>query len=47
MLYLDRAWPNARIQPVYMAGVQQLFAGQTTIDALLKRLDDTYALGAQ
>ena len=47
VLYLDRAWPNARIQPVYMAGVQQLFAGQTTIEALLKRLDDAYALGAQ
>ncbi|MBM3524560.1 MAG: extracellular solute-binding protein [Alphaproteobacteria bacterium] len=47
VLFLDRTWPNARIQPIYMAGVQELFAGQTTIEALLKRLDEAYAAGSQ
>lgn len=47
VMFLDRTWPNAKIQPIYMAGVQELFAGQTTIDALLKRLDEAYAEGAK
>lgn len=46
VLYLDRTWPNGRVQPIYMAGIQELFGGQTTIDALLKRLDEAFATGA-
>jgi raffinose/stachyose/melibiose transport system substrate-binding protein len=46
VLYLDRTWPNGRVQPIYMAGIQELFGGQTTIDALLKRLDEAFASGA-
>ena len=41
--YLDRAWPNSKVQPAYMAGIQELLSNQTSIDALLKRLDDAYA----
>ncbi len=40
--YLDRNWPNSKIQPAYMAGIQELLSNQTTVDALLKRLDDAY-----
>ena len=41
--YLDRDWPSSKIQPIYMSGIQELFSNQTTIDALLKRMDEAYA----
>jgi len=41
--YLDRNWPNSKIQPIYMAGIQELLSNQTSVDALLKRMDDAYS----
>lgn len=32
-------WPNAKVQEVYLKGIQQLFAGQTTIEQLLAEMD--------
>jgi raffinose/stachyose/melibiose transport system substrate-binding protein len=40
--FMDQQWPNAEIQPVHFAVVQELFAGKTTIDEALKKLDEAY-----
>jgi raffinose/stachyose/melibiose transport system substrate-binding protein len=40
--FMDQQWPNAKVQPAHFAGIQELFAGETTIDGLLKSLDEAY-----
>jgi raffinose/stachyose/melibiose transport system substrate-binding protein len=40
--FMDQQWPNAQVQPAHFAGIQDLFAGKTTIDGLLKKLDQAY-----
>ncbi|MFG2091530.1 MULTISPECIES: ABC transporter substrate-binding protein [unclassified Spirillospora] len=40
--FMDQAWPNAEIQPAHFAAVQELLGGKTTVDAALKKLDETY-----
>jgi raffinose/stachyose/melibiose transport system substrate-binding protein len=40
--FMDQQWPNAEVQPVHFAGIQDLFAGKTTVDGLLKQLDVAY-----
>ena len=27
--FMDQEWPNAKVQPVHFAGIQELFAGKT------------------
>ena len=40
--FMDQQWPNAKVQPVHFAGVQELFAGKTDIDGLLPSIDEAY-----
>src|SRR4051794_26490284 len=40
--FMDQQWPNAKVQPAHFAGVQELAAGKTNIDGLLKKLDEAY-----
>lgn len=42
----DHFWPNADVQATHNAVVQQLFTGQTTIDAALQQMDDAFAKGS-
>ena len=40
--FMDQEWPNAKVQPVHFAGIQELFAGKTTIPKMLKSMDEAY-----
>jgi raffinose/stachyose/melibiose transport system substrate-binding protein len=40
--FMDQLWPNAKVQPAHFAGIQELFAGKTDVDGLLKSLDEAY-----
>jgi raffinose/stachyose/melibiose transport system substrate-binding protein len=40
--FMDQEWPNAKVQPVHFAGIQDLVAGKTTVNGLLSRLDQAY-----
>ncbi|MFG3439661.1 extracellular solute-binding protein [Nonomuraea sp. NPDC047897] len=40
--FMDQRWPNAEIQPVHFAVVQELLAGKATIDEALKKMDEAY-----
>lgn len=40
--FMDQAWPNAEVQPAHFAAVQELLGGKTTVNAALKKLDETY-----
>ena len=40
--FMDQQWPNAKVQPVHFAGIQELFAGKTTVPQLLQDLDEAY-----
>src|SRR4051812_7221169 len=40
--FMDQQWPNAKVQPVHFAGVQELAGGKTDINGLLKQLDEAY-----
>jgi raffinose/stachyose/melibiose transport system substrate-binding protein len=44
--YMDQQWPNARVQQVHFAVVQELLGGRTTPAAALKRMDQAYQQGA-
>jgi raffinose/stachyose/melibiose transport system substrate-binding protein len=41
--FMDQQWPNAEVQPAHFAGIQELFAGKTDVDGLLKKLDEAYS----
>ena len=40
--FMDQEWPNAKVQPVHFAGIQELFAGKTTVPKLLEDMDKAY-----
>ncbi|MEV0622271.1 extracellular solute-binding protein [Nonomuraea sp. NPDC050404] len=40
--FMDQRWPNAEVQPVHFAVVQELLAGDSTIDQALKKMDEAY-----
>jgi raffinose/stachyose/melibiose transport system substrate-binding protein len=40
--FMDQQWPNAKVQPVHFAGIQELFAGEKTVPQLLSDLDEAY-----
>ncbi|MFI7446753.1 extracellular solute-binding protein [Nonomuraea sp. NPDC049714] len=40
--FMDQRWPNAEVQPVHFAVVQELLAGKATIDEALKKMDEAY-----
>jgi raffinose/stachyose/melibiose transport system substrate-binding protein len=42
----DAEWPNSRVyEEAYAPGIQGLFTGQTTIDSILKKMDDLWVAG--
>lgn len=43
--FMDQRWPNAEVQPVHFAVVQEVFAGETTIDQALSRMEAAYNQG--
>lgn len=40
--YPDFTWPNPRAQQIHNAGIQELLAGKTTVDDVLRRMDEAY-----
>jgi raffinose/stachyose/melibiose transport system substrate-binding protein len=40
--FMDQNWPNAEVQPVHFAVIQDLLAGKTTVDKGLAKMDQTY-----
>jgi len=40
--FMDQQWPNAKVQPVHFAGIQELFAGKTSISQMLQDMDKAY-----
>lgn len=44
--YMDQQWPNARVQQVHFAAVQELLGGRTTPEDALRRMDEAYAQGS-
>ncbi|WP_336206359.1 extracellular solute-binding protein [Nonomuraea sp. LPB2021202275-12-8] len=40
--FMDQRWPNAEVQPVHFAVIQELLAGDSTIDDALKKMDEAY-----
>ncbi|MEU8108959.1 extracellular solute-binding protein [Nonomuraea muscovyensis] len=40
--FMDQRWPNAEVQPVHFAVVQELLAGKATVDEALKKMDEAY-----
>ncbi|SDJ41876.1 extracellular solute-binding protein [Nonomuraea jiangxiensis] len=40
--FMDQRWPNAEVQPVHFAVIQELLAGDATIDDALKKMDEAY-----
>jgi raffinose/stachyose/melibiose transport system substrate-binding protein len=40
--FMDQEWPNAKVQPVHFAGIQELFAGKTSIPKMLESMDKAY-----
>lgn len=43
--FMNHLWPNAGVQQVFMPFVQELFAGEATIEDGLQRLDRAYQQG--
>jgi raffinose/stachyose/melibiose transport system substrate-binding protein len=43
--FMDQLWPNAEVQQAHFAGVQELFAGDGTIDDILAAMDEAYQKG--
>jgi raffinose/stachyose/melibiose transport system substrate-binding protein len=41
----DQKWPNAEVQQTHFAVIQQVFAGEITIDEALRQMDKTYQQG--
>jgi raffinose/stachyose/melibiose transport system substrate-binding protein len=44
--FMDQLWPNAEVQQIHFAVVQQLFTGEITIDEALTRMDEAYQKGS-
>ncbi|PZG21115.1 ABC transporter substrate-binding protein [Nonomuraea aridisoli] len=40
--FMDQRWPNAEVQPVHFAVIQELLAGESTIDEALRKMDEAY-----
>ncbi|MEU6714565.1 extracellular solute-binding protein [Nonomuraea sp. NPDC046802] len=40
--FMDQRWPNAEVQPVHFAVIQELLAGKSTVDDALKKMDEAY-----
>jgi raffinose/stachyose/melibiose transport system substrate-binding protein len=44
--FMDQLWPNAKVQQTMLAGLQEIFSGQSTPDKLLAAMDADYKAGA-
>jgi raffinose/stachyose/melibiose transport system substrate-binding protein len=44
--FMDQLWPNAEVQQIHFASVQQLFTGEITVGEALKRMDEAYQKGS-
>jgi raffinose/stachyose/melibiose transport system substrate-binding protein len=42
---MHNRWPNARVQQVHLAGIQELLAGTAGIADVLARMDEAYTQG--
>jgi raffinose/stachyose/melibiose transport system substrate-binding protein len=40
--FMDQLWPNAEVQQAHFAGVQEVFAGDATIEEALASMDEAY-----
>ncbi|MDE3722919.1 extracellular solute-binding protein [Nocardiopsis sp. N85] len=40
--FMDQRWPNARVQQTHFNVIQQLFAGDITVEEALAEMDDAY-----
>jgi raffinose/stachyose/melibiose transport system substrate-binding protein len=43
--FMDQLWPNPEVQQSHIAAVQELFAGDGTIDDVLNAMDEAYQKG--
>jgi raffinose/stachyose/melibiose transport system substrate-binding protein len=43
--FMDQLWPNAEVQQAHLTGIQELFAGDATIDDILNAMDEAYQKG--
>ena len=41
--FMDQRWPNAEVQPVHFAVIQDLLGHKRSVDAALKKMDEAYA----
>ncbi|SEF32207.1 raffinose/stachyose/melibiose transport system substrate-binding protein [Amycolatopsis pretoriensis] len=44
--FMDQQWPNARVQQVHFAAVQDLLGGRTTPAEAVQKMDEAYRQGA-
>lgn len=44
--FMDQLWPNPKVQQTMLAGIQEVFSGQSTPDAVLADMDADYRAGA-
>lgn len=44
--FMDQLWPNAEVQQIHFAVVQQLFTGETTVKEALNKMDQAYQKGS-
>lgn len=44
--FMDQLWPNAKVQQTMLAGLQEIFSGQSTPDKVLAAMDADYKAGA-
>jgi raffinose/stachyose/melibiose transport system substrate-binding protein len=39
---MDQRWPNAEVQPVHFAVIQELLGGKISVDGALTKMDEAY-----
>jgi raffinose/stachyose/melibiose transport system substrate-binding protein len=44
--FMDQLWPNPKVQQTMFTGLQEIFSGQSTPDAMLAAMDTDYRSGA-
>jgi raffinose/stachyose/melibiose transport system substrate-binding protein len=44
--FMDQLWPNAKVQQTMLAGIQEIFSGQSTPDKMFAAMDADYKAGA-
>jgi raffinose/stachyose/melibiose transport system substrate-binding protein len=44
--FMDQLWPNSKVQQTMLAGIQEIFSGQSTPDKMFAAMDADYKAGA-